>query len=344
LILYTIRITIEPLFSSFLSSKIELKQQNLQTAIMIAKKSALLLCLLTGSSAAFTGVNQPSPPSLLTKKTSSTVLFNGGGDAAPDLKPPPALYQGAVAAGTAKATAPWDKIFKLGVVSGCHIAFGAYLALTVGGACPGIAADNPGLQKMILGAFGLPFGLIMTLVTGGELFTGNTALVTAARMEGKIETKDLIKNWISSYAGNFVGSLILAYLAFKTGTLGSSPAAVAVATAKSNLAFDVAFVRGILCNWLVCMAVYMASGCTSLIGKMTAVWFPISAFVALGLDHSVANMFIIPLGMLRGADITIGQFLMKNLIPVTLGNIVGGAACVMAPFGSSFGGWFKKSD
>lgn len=79
-----------------------------------------------------------------------------------------------------------------------------------------------------------------------------------------------------------------------------------------------------------------------MIGKMTAVWFPISAFVALGLDHSVANMFIIPLGMLRGAEITMAQFLTKNLIPVTLGNIVGGALCVMAPFGTTFGKWFQK--
>jgi formate/nitrite transporter FocA (FNT family) len=125
----------------------------------------------------------------------------------------------------------------------------------------------------------------MTLVTGGELFTGNTAVVTAAYMEGEIELKDLIKNWVNSYAGNFVGSLLLAYLAFKSGTLAGGPASVAIATAKSNLPWDVAFVRGILCNWLVCMAVYMASGCSTMIGKMTAVWFPISAFVALGLDH-----------------------------------------------------------
>ena len=184
----------------------------------------------------------------------------------------------------------------------------------------------------------------MTLVSGAELFTGNTALVTAAYKEGKIELKDLIKNWVWSYAGNFVGSLLLAYLAFKSGTLAGGPAAVAIATAKSSLPWDVAFVRGILCNWLVCMAVYMASGCSTMIGKMTAVWFPISAFVALGLDHSVANMFLIPLGILRGADITISQMFLKNLIPVTLGNIVGGAVCVMAPFGLSFGNWGKKKD
>jgi len=270
--------------------------------------------------------------------------MSGGDGPPPPLKPPPALYQGAVAAGVAKASGSWEKIFKLGVVSGCHIGFGAYLAITVGGACPQIAAANPGLQKIILGAFGLPFGLIMTLVTGGELFTGNTALVGAARLEGKTTTKDLVKNWVASYIGNFVGSLILAYLAFKSGTLGSAPASVAIATAKCSLPFDVAFVRGILCNWLVCMAVYMASGCSTMIGKMTAVWFPISAFVALGLDHSVANMFMIPLAMMRGAEITIADMFVKNLIPVTLGNIVGGLLCVMAPFGTTMGSWFKKEE
>mmetsp|Transcript_26008 Transcript_26008/g.28756 ORF Transcript_26008/g.28756 Transcript_26008/m.28756 type:complete len:311 (-) Transcript_26008:238-1170(-) len=277
-----------------------------------------------------------------------TTLRMSGGEAAvpppPEVKAPLALYQGAVAAGAKKAAAPFSKIFQLGIAAGCHIAFGAYLAISIGGNCPGLAQTNPGLQKMIMGAFGLPFGLIMTLITGAELFTGNTALVTAAWMEGKTSKKDLIKNWSASYLGNFVGSLLLAYLAFKSGTLGAAPGAVNLATAKCSLAWDVAFTRGILCNWLVCMAVYMASGCSSMIGKMTAVWFPISAFVALGLDHSIANMFIIPLGILRGADITIGQFLIKNLIPVTLGNIVGGALCVMAPYGSTLGNWFKKKE
>lgn len=184
----------------------------------------------------------------------------------------------------------------------------------------------------------------MTLVTGGELFTGNTALVTASAMEGKTTPAELTKSWVASYAGNFVGSLILAYLAFKSGTLGTAPASAAIATAKCALSFETAFVRGILCNWLVCMAVYMASGCASLAGKMVAVWFPISAFVALGFDHSVANMFIIPLGMMRGANVSISDFLVKNLLPVTLGNIVGGALCVMGIYGSAFGKWFQKKD
>jgi formate/nitrite transporter len=184
----------------------------------------------------------------------------------------------------------------------------------------------------------------MTLVTGGELFTGNTALVTAALMEKKTTLQNLLKNWFASYIGNFVGSLILAYLVFASGTLGNAPGSVAIATAKCSLPWNVAFIRGILCNWLVCMAVYMASGCATMSGKMISVFFPISAFVALGLDHSVANMFLIPLGMLRGAEITIADFLLKNLVPVTLGNIIGGALCVMAPFGSSFGSWFKAKE
>jgi len=166
-------------------------------------------------------------------------------------------------------------------------------------------------------------GLLMTIVTGGELFTGNTALVTAAVMEGKSSWKDLVKSWSASFTGNFVGSILLAYLAFQSGTLGNGPAAVAIATGKCSLSWQTAFVRGLLCNWLIGMSVYMASGCASIAGKTIAVWFPVSAFVALGLDNSVANMFLIPLGMMRGAQVTIPQFLLKNLIPVTLGNIVG---------------------
>lgn len=226
---------------------------------MKAPRSFVLLSLVAVPIYAF--AVRPESLSYAPPRPSLTTLSMSGGSAVattPELKPPADLYQGAVAAGAAKAGGSFAKIFKLGIVAGCHIGFGAYLAISIGGACPGIAASNPGLQKMILGAFGLPFGLIMTLASGGELFTGNTALVTAAQQEGKITTKALAKNWIASYLGNFVGSLILAYLAYKSGTLGSLPGAVNMATAKCALAWDVAFVRGILCNWLVCMAVRLS--------------------------------------------------------------------------------------
>merc|ERR1719198_1952601 len=134
----------------------------------------------------------------------------------------------------------------------------------------------------------------MTLVTGAELFTGNTALVTAAMLDGKANMNQLIKSWGASYAGNFVGSLALAALVTAAGTLAGGGASVGAALAKTSLSFKTALVRGILCNWLVCMAVWMASMAKDLPGKIVAIWFPISAFVALGLEHSVANMFIIP--------------------------------------------------
>ena len=263
------------------------------------------------------------------------------------------------------------------------------MVLTVGGACPGLAATNPGLQKIVSGAFGLPFGkifksayvvshplltvknvisspcldaiycfvtltsyscdhsppvgLMMTLVGGGELFTGNTALVTAAVIEKKATMKDLVKNWFFSYGGNFVGSLFMAYLAYTGGTLGDGGAAVLTANLKVSYPFKTLFVRGVLCNWLVCMAVYMASGCTSLVSKMVAIWFPISAFIALGLDHSIANMFLIPLGIMRGAPITFQQFVTANLIPVTLGNIVGGAGCVAMGYSAAYGSLLDRA-
>merc|ERR1719198_593932 len=253
------------------------------------------------------------------------------------LATPPAGFEGAVAAGEKKANMPANKVFGLGILSGAHIGFGAYLMLSVGGACPGLAATNPGLQKIVLGAFGLPFGLMMTLLSGAELFTGNTALVTMAVMEGKASVGQLLKSWGASYGGNFIGSLLLAYLVYMGGTLAGGGASVAVSIAKTSLSFKAAFVRGILCNWLVCMAVYLASFSKDVPGKMVAIWFCISAFVALGLEHSVANMFIVPLGILSGAAVTWKAFLLKNLLPVTLGNIVGGAVCVAAGFQTVYG-------
>jgi formate/nitrite transporter FocA (FNT family) len=159
-------------------------------------------------------------------------------------------YEGAVGAGAKKASNTASKIFALGMMSGAHIGFGGFLMMSVGGSSPALAIANPGLSKIVLGAFGIPFGLMMTLVTGAELFTGNTALVTAALIEGKVKAGQLAKSWIASYAGNFVGSVALAALVFHGGTLAVSPAPVAMATFKVSLSFKQAFIRGILCNWL----------------------------------------------------------------------------------------------
>ncbi|CAM9515770.1 unnamed protein product [Discosporangium mesarthrocarpum] len=262
----------------------------------------------------------------------------------PGIKAPPDMYQNAVNVGEKKAAAPASKTFLMGIISGCHIAFGGLLALTVGGNCPGIAAANPGLQKMIFGAFGLPFGLFMTVVGGGELFTGNTAVVTAAKIEGKATTGGLLKNWIFSYLGNFAGSLLLVTLVSQAGIIANPATVMGIASAKTSLTFAQAFTRGVLCNWLVCMAVYMSISASDAFGKFCAIFLPISAFVAMGLDHSVANMFLIPLGMALGAGVSWKAFLAANLLPVTLGNIVGGAVTVCGLYSGVFGGLFSKKD
>lgn len=261
----------------------------------------------------------------------------------PSVKSPSDMYAGAVKLGALKASYSASKIMRLGLISGAHIGFGAMLAMTVGGNIPGIQSSNPGLAKLLYGAV-FPLGLMMTAITGGELFTGNAALVTAALAEKQIKLKDWFKSWSVSYTANFIGSILFAALVFKSGILSASSMPLNIAASKVALPFDVAFTRAILCNWLVCMAVYMSSGCLSMTGKMVAIWFPICAFVTMGLEHSVANMFFIPLGMMAGAKVSISDFLLKNILPVTLGNIVGAVLFVMAPYGTSFGTWFKKKE
>ena len=257
----------------------------------------------------------------------------------PECSLPPSTYQKAVALGAAKAAAPLWKTFMMSVLAGAFIGFGGTLAFTVGAAVPGIAAANPGLQKMILGAFGLPFGLLMVLLSGADLFTGNTMLVTMAKFEGKASTRDLLKNWGVSYLGNFIGSLLVVALVATSGLLAGAAAAgpTKVAAAKASLAFVPAVARGIICNWLVCMAIWQATAATSLPGKALGVWFPISSFVAMGAEHSIANMFMIPLGIALGSTASASGFLFSNLLPVTLGNIIGGAVCCACVFSLNYG-------
>ena len=153
------------------------------------------------------------------RSTFKSISLNAGlFDEIPELRPPKAMYSNVVEVSVAKAALSPLKTFLLGVLSGCHIAFGALLVLAVGGACPSIANANPGVKQILSGAFGLPFGLLMTVLGGGELFTSNTAFLTTGMVEKKVDWKDLLKNWVFSYAGNFVGAVALAKLAFLAGT------------------------------------------------------------------------------------------------------------------------------
>ncbi len=230
-----------------------------------------------------------------------------------------------------KTSLPWPKLLVSSFLAGAYIGLGGLLAVMIGkGVAPAIVGGVVfnGLGRLLFAAV-FPVGLMFVVVAGAELFTGNTAIVMPGVLSGRAPVRGLARNWTLSYLGNFAGGLFVAYaLAYLTGLCAGEPylgAVRAMAVEKTGLSFMAAFWSGVGCNWLVCLAVWMAGAAEDIGGKILAVWFPIMAFVGLGFEHSVANMFFIPNGMLHGAGVSVGQFLLRNLLPVTLGNIVGGA-------------------
>jgi len=194
-----------------------------------------------------------------------------------------------------------------------------------------VGSGNPGLQKFIFAAV-FPVGLMLVVIAGAELFTGNAATCIPAALSGRITWRAVLRNWALSYVGNFAGSLAVAYfLTFLTGLLLKDPwlsSIVGIAEGKVSQDFVVLLLKGIGCNWLVCLAVWLAVSADDVAGKILAIWFPIMAFVAIGFEHSVANMYFIPAGMIYGASVSWGQFLFNNLLPVTIGNVIGGTVFV----------------
>ena len=271
---------------------------------------------------------------------SSVLALRGGGpvSAVATVKSPKETYFGMAEKGRDNAKLSFAKILHQSIMGGCYVGFGGLLSTVVAGGCPGIASSNPALQKFIFAAL-FPVNLLLILMSGGQLFTGNSAAVPAALYEGLVSVDDLIKSWVTSYLGNIIGCGLFAYAAKYTGLLYGGVADLAVATAmkKCSSAFGPTVVKAIMCNWLVCMAVWLAGSANDLAGKMVGIWFPISTFVAIGLEHSVANLFLLPLGLLGGADISLKDVLLKNLIPVTLGNAIAGGLIVAAGYSYAFG-------
>lgn len=257
-------------------------------------------------------------------------------EAKPALLPPPAAYEAVVAAGAAKAAMPAWKTLALGFLAGCYISFGGFMAVTAATMASGVGITNPILTRLIMGVV-FPFGLLITLVCGAELYTGNTAFVTTALYEKKASARDLIKNWSMSYLGNFLGSLFMVAMVVSTGLLASSAVPANMAVAKTSIPWMQALTRGVLCNWLVCCAVWMAGAASSLPGKAIAAFLPVCAFITMGLEHSVANMFFVALGMAQGAPVSWSSFLANNLLPVTLGNTLAGVAAMATMYSLSFG-------
>ena len=251
--------------------------------------------------------------------------------------PPPEAYGRQVALGEAKGKAGVINIFLMAIMAGAFIGSGSLLVEIVGGNMPGVAKTDPGLVAMVAGSFGLPFGLLMVVLTGSELVTGNFSFMTMALMEGRATPLQALKNWGVAYLGNLAGALIYVGIVYGSGLLRNSAAATRISSAKVSRTWGEMVARGVLCNWLVCMALWQANAAGSVIGKAIGVFFPIMAFVAQGAEHCVANMFMIPMGMAEGSGVTVGQFLWNNLIPVTIGNFIGGAFGVAFIFGIRYG-------
>lgn len=223
-------------------------------------------------------------------------------------------------------------------LAGAFIALGGTLALVLGqNISPALRGYAPFLPSLISGAV-FPIGLMLVVVLGADLFTGNNALLVPPMFQGRLSPWKVCANWLLVWLGNFAGCLAVAYfLVYLPGLTDPEKmplvhdAVTAMARAKVNASFGTIFLKGIGANWCVCLAVWLALAGRRLGEKLLACEIPVFAFVALGYEHCVANMFFIPLGMLNGAEVSVFQLFASNLLPATLGNIAGGAifvACV----------------
>ncbi len=249
-------------------------------------------------------------------------------------KTPAEVIDSALTAGSNKLklmSDSFNRFILLTILAGIYIAFGGILSIILGFGFPEITAGNPGLQKLLSGA-AFPIGLILVVVLGAELFTGNNALLMPPLIAKRCSIIDVLVNWALVWVGNFIGALIFVYfLVHLTGLTAPEPyhsAIINIADAKVSMPWGVVFLKGIGANWCVCLAIWLALSAKSSGAKMFGCWFPVMAFVALGYEHSIANMFFIPCGILEGADISTWTMVWNNLIPATLGNIVGGAVFV----------------
>ena len=232
--------------------------------------------------------------------------------------------------GTDKATRPLGRLFMLSVLAGAFVSLGGLLSLILGYGFPEFSAANPGLQKL-LSALAFPIGLCLIVMFGADLFTGNNALLIPAVNERRIGAWHVVRNWVLVWLGNFAGALLFTIvLTIFSGLVDADPyrsAICRIAETKAALDPFTTLCRGIGANWCVCLAVWLAIGAKTMGGKALACWIPVAAFVALGYEHCIANMFFIPCGMLVGADVSMMQLFM-NLSVATVGNIIGGALMV----------------
>jgi formate/nitrite transporter len=266
---------------------------------------------------------------------------------------PAEITEGYIEVGCKKVSYPAYKLLLLGMVAGAFIAFaaeGSNMAIHT--------ISSVGISKLVAGAL-FASGLMMVVITGAELFTGNNLIIVSCLHKASTWRK-LLRNWLYVYTGNFFGSMLIVFFILLSGQFNFSGGmlggfTIKTAVYKTGLTFTNAFFMGIMCNWLVCMAVWMASAAKDITGKLLAIFFPIWLFITSGFEHSIANMYYIPAGILAKINpdwvkaatsmgvtseqldaLNWGSFITKNLFPVTLGNIIGGCLFVGAIYWVSF--------
>jgi len=259
-----------------------------------------------------------------------------------NLLKPNEICDEAINTGIKKSKYSTHQAIILGIMAGAFIALGAFSAAL---ASHGVA--DVGVSKLIAGSI-FPVGLMLVLICGADLFTGNCLMVVAVA-EKKITLKSMLKNWGIIYLTNFIGAFLIAFLIFNAGLLHVNSDklggyAIKVAVNKSSLTFIQALSSGILCNIVVCLAVWGAYAAKDMIGKIAIIWFPVMAFVVAGFEHSVANMYYFSIGILARTDASLveashisadklamlnwNNIIFNNVIPVTIGNIIGGSVFV----------------
>jgi formate/nitrite transporter len=249
-------------------------------------------------------------------------------------KTPPEIAAASVATGTSKSRLSWDKALVAGFLAGAYIALAGLLAIVVS------AGLNPatwgGVQTLVTGAV-FSMGLVLVVIAGSELLTGNMALLPLGFFARRVTFGHMVRNFGFVLIGNLIGSLFVAYvLAVKTGVLGAAePLArlTAIATTKAVTETDLQiFLRAIGCNWLVCLAVWMAIGADDIAGKILAIFLPITGFVALGFDHVVANMFFLPAAIFEHVPGIGWGDTLRNWAFALLGNFVGAVVFVAGAY------------
>jgi len=281
----------------------------------------LLLCILHSANGLTMGNAPARSPSLRRLRGGST-------------KTPGETYQMMAAKGAVNAQLPTEKILHQAFMAGWYVAIGGIFSLIVAGA----AGLNPEMTRLVIGAI-FPIGLIFVLQAAGQLMTGNFALMTMAFLEGKITASQALRSFGLAGFGNAMGCLSMAVILRSAGILQGGAANVVAATAlkKCSLPFHQVLLRSIFCNWLVCLAIFLASQCADMPGKIMSIWSCIPMFVTIGLEHSVANMFFLPLGKMAGADLSYATILTKNILIVTLGNFIGGGIVLASGMSYQFG-------